>query len=397
VRSIGACSSDIHMQISHNSRPRRSQPVVSRLIRLTVLAFASALAACAALGGRTSKTQNSIATNTAPEWLSHELGCGRAQLDYHWKHERYGSTTDTDSACVVLGRWGRPSYSNVSHFFDGGAAWDADVVQIQLNWRIRPGVEASIRAYKVSRGHDRPASDYFRIDRTTQPAIEPDTSHTGVIVGSVFDTLGYQIHRAMQVCAQRYVPAKSAPERLGCTVTSVAGTFRLAALPLGTVGLSVACETTRILARQLQPTYTALAAVKPGTIVMLVNTTGCDDRPLRTISRTFRGVWSSGFEMNDFSPCPADSWALLSDTLGLGGRAGTTRAWVTSLPAQKGKRWPLAKPGSARVIPGGYTSYVEWHGTVTGPGHYGHLGAASFEIQVDSVIKMHAPSAKDCK
>jgi hypothetical protein len=149
--------------------------------------------------------------------------------------------------------------------------------------------------------------------------------------------------------------------------------------------------------QQIPQTFTAVAARKPGTIVMLMNTTGCDDRLVRTVSRTFRGLWSSGFEMSDFSPCPGDSWALASDTVGAGNRATATYAWVTSLPDRRANLWPKSKSLRARKIASGYVSYVEWHGTITGPGHYGHLGGAPFEIAVDSVIKIRAPSARDCK
>ena len=398
VRFVRACSSDIHMQMPHRSQTHHSRRAVSRLIRLTVLVLTPLVAACAALGSRTPSAQNSITGNTAPEWLSHELGCDRTQMDYRWNHERYGSTTDTDSACVVLGRWGKPTFSGINHFFDAGTARDTELAQAELDWRTNTsGAEVRIRAYKVSPGYGRPTSNYFKIDRPPNSTALPDTSHTGVIAGSVFDTLGYQLHRPVRVCAQRYLAAKPAPEMLGCTTTSVAGTFRLDALPLGSVNLNVACETTRIFERQIQPTFTAVAAAKPGTIIMLMNTTGCDDRPVRTISRVFRGFWSSGFEMNDFSPCSDDSWGLASDTTGNGNGTQATRAWVTALPERGTNLWPKSKRLEARRIAGGYISYVEWRGTITGPGHYGHLGGAPFKIAVDSVIKMRAPSAKDCK
>jgi hypothetical protein len=386
------------MQTFQGSRSQRWQRIAPRLIWLSVLTLTSLAAACAALGGRTPKTQDSTAANPAPEWLSHELGCDRTQMDYHWNHERFGSTTDTDSACVVLGRWGKPAFSSVYHFFDAGTNADIELAQLELDWRTGPSSgNAHIRAYKSSPGYGRPTSDYFRIDRTIQAAVTPDTSHTGVVAGSVFDTLGYELRRPVQVCAQRYNATKSTFKTLGCTTTSLAGTFRLDSLPLGAVGLRVVCQAPRLFGKQIPQTFTADAARKPGTIVILMNTAGCDERPLRTVSRTFRGIWNSGFEMSDFSPCAADSWSLASDTIGVGNRDEGAGAWVTSLPDRKGKLWPRVKPGAARAIPGGYSSYVEWHGTVTGPGHYGHLGVAAFKIEVDSVIKMRAPSANDCK
>lgn len=386
------------MQMSRSSRPRRSRRAISCVLRLTVPALTSVLAACATLGGRTPKAQNSLAANTAPDWLSRELGCDRTQMDYRWNHERYGSTTDTDSACVVLGRWGRPAFSSISHYFDTGTNSDTELAQVQLSWHTTtPNADVSIRAYKVSPDYPNPMSSYFKIDRTTQPPFTPDTSHAGVIAGSVFDTLGYPLHRAVRVCAERYDATQRTFKTLGCTTTSIAGTFRLDTLPLGSVSLNVTCEATHLFWKRIPQTFTADAARKPGTVVMLINTSGCDERPVRTISRTFRGLWRSGFEMSDFTPCPTDSWALASDTGGVGHSSQATYAWVTSLPDREASRWPESKSLPARPIAGGYISYVEWHGTVTGPGHYGHLGVASFKISVDSVITRRAPSATDCK
>lgn len=41
--------------------------------------------------------------------------------------------------------------------------------------------------------------------------------------------------------------------------------------------------------------------------------------------------------------------------------------------------------------------YVRWQGTVEGPGEYGHLGISPFEIWVDSLIEIRAPSKADCQ
>lgn len=370
----------------------------SRSALLATLALSSLAGACATIGKRSTESEPAVAANTAPEWLSHEVGCSRAQLDYHWNHERNGSTTDTDSACVVLGRWGQPSYSNISHFFADSRVGDTELTQVQLSWRSTiPDSDVNIRAYKKTLG-ERPDSGYFRIDRTVNPVVKPDTSHTGVIAGIVLDTLGFQLHRPVQVCAERYLADERTMERLGCTTTAAGGAFRIDSLPIASMGVHVICQTVRLLGQQPnQASEIVSAGRKPGTVVILMNTTGCDTRPERSVSRTFRGVWRSGFEMSNFSPCPKDSWAIASDTIGIAGHGDVNDAWVTSLPPQGGPRWPRHTGATPLARSGGYASYVEWHATVTGPGHYGHLGGSSFKMVVDSVTTMRAPSPRDCR
>jgi hypothetical protein len=61
--------------------------------------------------------------------------------------------------------------------------------------------------------------------------------------------------------------------------------------------------------------------------------------------------------------------------------------------AQRGLKWPEVPHddwGNARY-------FVKWHGTVTGPGQYGHMGFSPFVIRIDSVFELRAAQDIDCK
>lgn len=98
-----------------------------------------------------------------------------------------------------------------------------------------------------------------------------------------------------------------------------------------------------------------------------------------------------GFEESAFQPCPADAWFLASDSLGAD--PYDRRAWVTWSPdARRGFEWPEAARGPL----GDLRYYVEWRGTVVGPGNYGHMGISAFEFRVDSVLVVRAAQSSDC-
>jgi hypothetical protein len=126
----------------------------------------------------------------------------------------------------------------------------------------------------------------------------------------------------------------------------------------------------------------------------VVGTAGCDPRPLRNVSGTFRGYYTPGFESSEFVPCAADAWFLPSDSL-QSERYPRRRAWARfrrgSVPDNF--KWPRAPEDDF----GNSTYYVHWRGTVIGPGHYGHMGISPFEIHVDRVLTLREPRRGDCR
>lgn len=117
----------------------------------------------------------------------------------------------------------------------------------------------------------------------------------------------------------------------------------------------------------------------------------CDPRPIRHITATFSGYYAPGFEMSAFVPCQSDSWLIAGDSLGTDARKAP--AWASWSPTLSTYRLPSVATDAF----GMRRYFVRWRGTVTGPGHYGHLGGSAFEISVDSVVEVRAASGADCQ
>jgi hypothetical protein len=86
-----------------------------------------------------------------------------------------------------------------------------------------------------------------------------------------------------------------------------------------------------------------------------------------------RGRYSVGFEKREFVPC-----------------GSRERWWATG---------PLAA-SLAATIPGERgegTIFVEWSGTKSPRGHYGHLGQYDREFTVQNVVRTRAPGPDDCR
>jgi hypothetical protein len=104
----------------------------------------------------------------------------------------------------------------------------------------------------------------------------------------------------------------------------------------------------------------------------------CDQRPVVVQRGRWRGRYSAGFEHSEFRWC-----------------GDTTRAiWVRF--KQKTAESPRVKwPPS--TDPYTYTAFITVVGTMRGPDRYGHLGVATYELEVDSVLSARAAGPRDCR
>lgn len=328
-----------------------------------------------------------------PAWLSDAVGCDREQLDREWNQRRHVPILRNDTACVALGRFGEPREATITH--DPGVG-----TLLSLDWTGRtPAHDLRVTA---KRGEPTGKTDwptsYFQIwSWAPPPPVKVDTSRTAAIIGSVLDSLGNPWPRGVRVCAIGVRDGARSDTLNRCTMTMPGGSYRLDSLPPGWIRLTLSCETPRIFPQQLPPEFGATASRPVGAAsVTLVRTfQGCDPRPVRTMHGRFAGHWSRGFEENVFVPCARSSWRIPSDSVSPK-VPGRIAAWVTSLPKYKSGQWPAGVSSGSSNGRGGYVSYVEWTGTITGPGHYGHMGVSEWRIDVDSVIAMRAISPRDC-
>jgi hypothetical protein len=112
----------------------------------------------------------------------------------------------------------------------------------------------------------------------------------------------------------------------------------------------------------------------------------CTPREETTHYGRWRGFYREGFEESTFWPCPDDSVAVMVRTYGDPFSRG---AWVYDNQAWR-------KPGLGNLVPypdssifrGHVHGFVEWSGTLRGPGFHGHLGVSTFELRVDSIFSM---------
>ena len=213
-----------------------------------------------------------------------------------------------------------------------------------------------------------------------------------VLEGSVRDSVtGKAVARA-HVCAS---PSSGRVQWSACAkVDTSSAAYRLDSLPQGRWHVRVICGTVGILGRSIgsdSVTVGDSAAVRRDWVVA---TTGCDPRPLRRVEGTFRGYYTPGFESSEFVPCASDAWFLPGDSLRVK-PYDERRAWArlqrASLPVN------FVWPRVSRDKYGNPRYYVEWRGTVVGPGHYGHMGVSPFEFHVDRVLTLRAPRRGDCR
>jgi hypothetical protein len=211
-----------------------------------------------------------------------------------------------------------------------------------------------------------------------------------VLKGTVRDSAGGHVARA-SVCVT--LPSEQ-PQWLACDdADDRTGAYRVENLPAGRLRTSVLCTTLGRSVTDIARDHIAFLDTVPVRRDWAVSTRDCDPRPLRSLPGTFRGYFKPGFESSEFVPCRSDAWFLPGDSLPTE-PYDQRRAWAilerNSLP--DGFVWPRVLRDHDQYP----RYYVEWRGTVVGPGQYGHMGGSAFEIHVDSVLVLRAPREDDC-
>lgn len=94
-----------------------------------------------------------------------------------------------------------------------------------------------------------------------------------------------------------------------------------------------------------------------------------------------------GFENSSFLPCAGmPTEARYYDRPGF--------YWVDMSPTLHRAVSQAADPDDSGM---GRMVYVDWLATTTGPGRYGHMGVALYEMEVEAIYKVSATAPESCR
>lgn len=123
-------------------------------------------------------------------------------------------------------------------------------------------------------------------------------------------------------------------------------------------------------------------------VLLTVDVSQCHEPPVRRQRLRMMGIYNTGFEVSSFLPCtgmPAE--ADYYEESGFYWADMPTSLHKTIL--SRGST--LYGNGSTRTL------YVEWLGTATGPGQYGHMGMALYQLDVDTLYKVSSQIPATCR
>jgi hypothetical protein len=174
----------------------------------------------------------------------------------------------------------------------------------------------------------------------------------------------------------------------GIASTDSAGRFWLWGFAPGSHKIAIYCPVRRQLLGRVATNYPFYArpAMKD-TMDISAPMDHCTDVPVDTVHVRTKGVWSTGFEDNFFTPCKPFT------QIDLGGYRNYGLAWVTfakSGLAPKGG-WPETAPknGSSRT-------FIDVEADLIGPGSYGHMGVGTFVLRITRVLSARATDKEQC-
>ena len=218
-------------------------------------------------------------------------------------------------------------------------------------------------------------------------------AHTTTIVGNVLDAgTGRPIVDAR--VAARW------PARQGRFPTDAGGRFRLEWVEPGRVTLDVNCPSRTSLGPHVLDTAVVADTGKILAVELRIDGRRCAEPDSGSRRIRVRGVYSAGFEESRFVPCVVSE----PEQDSLWRAPHLRRAWISFAPRLRGRefaRWPKPKSQPFRATenePPRYpTWYVDWSGTFSGPGRFGHMGVSPYELRVDSVATVRLEVPSSCK
>jgi hypothetical protein len=167
------------------------------------------------------------------------------------------------------------------------------------------------------------------------------------------------------------------------------GHFWLWGFAPGKRRITVYCPLRRQMGGRVATSFTldARPAMKDTTDIH-IDMDGCVDAPIDTVRVRTQGVWSTGFEDGFFTPCKRFNQIRLGAYRDYSGLAYLSFARSGIEPPAG---WPDVKPED------GYRkTYLDVEGDLIGPGSYGHMGIAIYELKVTRILTAKAASRASC-
>ena len=177
--------------------------------------------------------------------------------------------------------------------------------------------------------------------------------------------------------------------RPGLGITDSSGHYLAPGARVGRAELVVFCPTSRALRGKRVLSRWVDVGPKTDTVVDLtMDMSRCVDVPESHRRVELTGYYRSGFESSDFRPCvpvaDAPNSAYDNDWI-----------WVSfadSVRYAAGVRWPERKRNEDYPV-----AFVTFAGDLVGPGMYGHLGGAGYQLTVTDVLEARRPRKSDCR
>lgn len=190
----------------------------------------------------------------------------------------------------------------------------------------------------------------------------------------------------------------------GRVQTDSHGRFALDQVTPGVQELELNCPSRTALGRRLLVKRMRVLAGDSVVMALSIDMSLCDEPPYREITGDFRGHYSAGFEHSAFSVCADTRLGIAPVATAADDIDGWSEviAWVSFTPqglADWRRLQTTAAADSVRLVEsrGFGWQYVRWHGTLRGPGTYGHFGGSAYEMLVDTILYLGSGDRTVCQ